>query len=245
IDHVQPQNEVFANQLFPSCVWSAEDLSEFTEDYLIPRLDKDHPGVEVYYGTLNADSIEYVETLLENSPDIGGIGVQWAGLDMIDEMRERFPDMNIMQTESECNNGMNNWFTARHTYDLLHQSFTDGANSYMYWNMILNDLGLSTWMWRQNSMISIDRFTKEVVYNPEYYIMKHFSHFVKRGAVRIDVQNQNPDLKPVAFRNEDGQIILVLWNVSETRESIKVAISDYKSEIEVPANSISTVVIDI
>jgi glucosylceramidase len=118
-----------------------------------------------------------------------------------------------MQTESECNNGSNDWFTAEHTYGLLLKAFNGGANSYMYWNMILDELGFSNWVWRQNSMISVNKFTREVHYNPEFYIMKHFSHFIDPGAYRIGLDNA--DSRDIAFRNPDGSVVVITANTSE------------------------------
>jgi glucosylceramidase len=102
---------------------------------------------------------------------------------------------------------------------LLVKSFRNGANSYMYWNMILDELGFSNWVWRQNSMISINKFTREVEFNPEFYIMKHFSHFIKPGARRIGLENAAE--KDIAFQNPDGSIILITANTTDaeiTRE---------------------------
>lgn len=58
----------------------------------------------------------------------------------------------------------------------------NGVNSYIYWNMVLESEGKSTWGWKQNSMITIDPITKQIIYNPEFYVVKHFSHFIECGA---------------------------------------------------------------
>lgn len=238
ISAVQPQNEAFANQLFPSCVWTAADLHEFTDGYLIPQLANDHPEVEVYYGTLNEDSIAYVDELLANSKAVG-VGVQWKGIKTIGQIHDKYPEMKIMQTESECNNGLNNWFTAEHTYDLLYQSFANGANSYMYWNMILDDMGLSTWMWRQNSMITIDRFSKAITYNPEYYVMKHFSHFLPAGSLRVDCQSEN-NSKALAFKTPDDQLIVMLTNQTEEEVTEIIQVGKKSYSVTLPAHAIAT-----
>ncbi len=240
---VHPQNEVFANQLFPSCIWAAEDLSEFTNKYLIPKLKTDHPKVEVYYGTLNNDSIAYVDALMKNTK-VKGVGVQWYGIKTIGAIHEKYPDLKIMQTESECNNGLNNWFTAEHTFDLMYSSFKNGANSYMYWNMILNEMGLSTWMWRQNSMITIDRFSKKVSYNPEFYIMKHFSHYVKSGAHLIEIKEEKMNLKTLAFKNTDGSIVVLIGNTTDQKIQTNLKVGDRIYELNLAAHSISTGVVE-
>lgn len=242
IESVHPQNEVTANQLFPSCVWSAEDLATFTGDYLIPQLKKDHPAVKVWLGTLNADSVEYVSEFLKNCPDIAGIGVQWDGIDMLDTLTRVYPEYSYMQTESECNNGLNEWFTAEHTIELLYKSLRGGASSYMYWNMILDDLGLSTWMWRQNSLISVDRFNGEVTFNPEFYVLKHFSHFINAGFYRVDLRNVPEGIEVLAFTNQKEGSILVLYNPSDKTEKPSIRV-DTKTALtpNLPPHSIMTI----
>jgi O-glycosyl hydrolase len=62
--------------------------------------------------------------------------------------------------------------------------------------------------------------------------------------VRIEIQNQNPDLKPIAFQNPDDEIIIVLWNSSGDQEAFNLASGKRKSEIVLPANSINTIVLE-
>lgn len=231
---IHPQNEVFANQLFPSSVWEADQLAKFMADYLFPALEDDHPEIEVWLGTINSDSVEYVEEILNYKnlkSKIAGIGVQWGGLRMIDTLRLLYPELKIMQTESECNNGMNEWFTAEHTWDLIHETFLKGGNSYMYWNLVLDEIGLSHWMWRQNSMISVNKFTGEIVYNPEFYLMKHFSYFVEPGAKLLD-SSTNKDL--LAFINPDKCVVVVVSNKNKTPKNFQFKINNktYTTELK-------------
>jgi len=226
---IHPQNEVGANQLFPSCVWSAEDLAVFTGDYLVPKLAQDHPDIDVWLGTVNIDSVQYVQKFVEKFDNVKGVGVQWDGIRMLGELQKKYPQYQYIQTESECNNGLNEWFTAEHTFDLLYRSFTGGVSYYVYWNMILDDLGLSTWMWRQNSLVTVNRYTGEVTYNPEYYVMKHFSHFIDVGAVMIGLENVPDGIRALAFKNPSDAIVVVLQNPKDERVELQIADSKRKS----------------
>lgn len=242
---IQPQNEVFANQLFPSCVWEAGTLADFMANYLMPAVEANSPETEIWLGTMNNDSIEYIDEIFELRPEIRnvtGFGVQWAGIDMMDDLDREYPTYKIMQTESECNNGLNNWFTAEHTFGLLHQSFTNGANSYMYWNLILDEMGLSTWMWRQNSMITIDKFTREVRYNPEFFVMKHFSHFIQPGAKRIATEGKIG--LNLAFQNPDGSTVLIIGNSTEEKLETTILYENKFCDVEIESHSVSTFVIE-
>lgn len=50
ITQLHVQNEIHADQKFPSCVWNGEDLSIFISEYL---LDEIGDMAEVWYGTVN------------------------------------------------------------------------------------------------------------------------------------------------------------------------------------------------
>jgi glucosylceramidase len=58
---------------------------------------------------------------------------------------------------------------------------------YSQWNMVLDSTGASGFGWKQSAMISVDKPTQTVTYNPHFYAVKHFSHFVNPGALRLDL----------------------------------------------------------
>ncbi len=96
-------------------------------------------------------------------------------------------------------------------FNLFRHYIVNGVNGYMYWNAVLEPKGMSTWGWEQNSMIIVNPETKEVMYNPEFYVMKHFSHFVQKGAKRLTTSGVD-SVDTVAFKNPDESIIIVISN---------------------------------
>ena len=112
---------------------------------------------------------------------IKGIAYQWAGQNCIARTHESWPEIELIQSESECGMGDNTWEYAEYIFHLINHYLRNGATAYTYWNMILDDQD-STWGWWQNSLFTITADTHEVRRNPEYYVMRHFSHFVKPGA---------------------------------------------------------------
>jgi glucosylceramidase len=41
--------------------------------------------------------------------------------------------------------------------------------------IVLDESALSSWNWKQNSLLTVDRKIETVKYNPEFYALKHFS----------------------------------------------------------------------
>lgn len=241
ISAVYPQNEPCSNQVFPSCKWRSEDLAFFISDYLGPKFEEDGIKTDIYFGTVNTSIADYVRTALNNEKAakyIKGVGFQWSGKKAIPIISKEYPHLKYVQTESECGNGANIWSQAEYTWSLMHQYLTNGASVYAYWNLILDQTGVSPWGWRQNSLITIDKETKEVKYNPEYYIMKHISKYVLPGAYRL-ITNERTD--HLAFQNPDGQIVVVIVNQEETDKEMNIGYKDKMISLKVKAKSFNTI----
>ncbi|AKV55027.1 o-glycosyl hydrolase, family 30 [Bifidobacterium actinocoloniiforme DSM 22766] len=230
INQLHVQNEVFADQKFPSCLWSSDDLRLFIRDYLGPLFAKEAPGTDIFLGTLNgpedmkfsASGIElenysrFVDNILFDDDCrryIKGIGYQWAGQHDIERTHQCWPEIELIQTESECGMGENSWEYAEYVFSLINRYFKSGATAYTYWNMVLGD-GLSTWGWRQNSLFTVDSTTHEVRRNPEYYVMRHFSHYVQPGARLLESRGHFGAMS-IAFANPDGSRVVVAQNALE------------------------------
>lgn len=215
IHQVHVQNEPVADQKFPSCVWTGEQLRVFMRDYLGPRFRKMLPDCEVWLGTLNTEDYDAMVAPVmfddEARQYVDGIGLQWAGKGMVQRIQESWANVPLMQTENECGEGSNDWGHARHVFNLLRHYISNGVNSYCYWNMVLQPWGTSTWGWKQNAMVTIDEATKAVTLNPEFYVMKHFSGFIAPGAVRLGLTGPWTG-NAVAFENPDGSIAVVVAN---------------------------------
>ena len=147
-----------------------------------------------------------------------------------------------MQTESECGDGSNDRDAALHTYSLIRTYLAGGAGAYLYWNMVLDQTGLSTWGWAQNSLIGVNRFTREIVYHFEYYVLKHFSACIDPGAHRLHTTGENADV--LAFRNPDGSLVVTLANPGFTERSVTITVGDRMSRLVLKAGSVNTVVLE-
>ena len=106
-----------------------------------------------------------------------------------------------------------------HVFELFRRSFRGGARANVYWNMVLKEGGLSTWGWHQNSLFTIK--DGHYLKNPEYYCVKHFSHFVKQGAVMLKTSGAHSSCS-AAFKNPDDSIVLVTINPYEKEKLLTI-----------------------
>ena len=240
ISEVHVQNEVVYAPYWPSCTWRPEDLACFIGKYLGPRFLRDNVKAEIWLGTINSPDPNYVRTVLNDKDAkkyIKGVGFQWAGKEAIGAIHKEYPNLPLMQTESECGNGEKNWKSAEYTWSLIHQYLSNGANVYEYWNMVLDSSGKSSWGWAQNMLISVNKETKEVIYTPEFYLMKHISHFVLPGARLVQTSGGTDHL---AFVNPDGTVVLILVNPEDTPRTITVGVGDRGVKLKMKSKAFNT-----
>ncbi len=233
VTELHVQNEVQADQKFPSCLWSGEELRIFIRDYLGPEFEAAGFPADIWLGTINgpwpekfADSFHFFANAVLLDPEarrfVKGIGYQWGGRYELQRTRSVWPDMPIRQTENECGNGKNDWKYAMYVFDLLWFYLTNDVEAYCYWNMILEDnKGRSTWGWEQNSMITINRDKKSYTLNPEFYLMSHFSRFIRPGARRLVLTGPWSG-NAVAYRNSGDSVAAVIMNPYPENKTVQI-----------------------
>jgi len=233
INTIMPQNEFNSCQIFPSCTWTASGLAEFIGNYLGPAMKKQQ--VEIMFGTMERPNEALVDTVLNDAKAgkyIKGIGFQWAGKDAIAGLHKRYPNMKLYQSEQECGDGKNDWDYCRYAWGLMKHYFNSGASAYMYWNISLEKGGYSRWGWQQNSLITVDVPAKTYRFNHEYYLMKHFSHYIKPGAKMIETAGVFKNL--LAFINPDKSVVFIAQNETDnpTELSVKVGSSFFSTNLK-------------
>jgi glucosylceramidase len=244
IDAVHVQNEPNSDQKFPSCIWTGAKMRDFIRDDLGPAFSAAGLKTEIWAGTIERGEFNaWAGTIFSDAEAvtyITGAGFQWAGKHAVQRTRQAFPDLPIIQTENECGDGANTWDHAHHVFDLIQHYVSNGTEAYVYWNMVLEPQGESTWGWQQNSMITIDPEKLAVIYNPEFYVMKHFSAFVRPGAQVLATVGPMA-ANALAFRNLDGTHVFVIQNPSDAPRSVPLSLGEETATFTLPARSINTI----
>ncbi|MFF1530829.1 glycoside hydrolase family 30 beta sandwich domain-containing protein [Cellulomonas sp. NPDC058312] len=234
VSQIHVQNEVFADQKFPSCVWTSEQLRVFIRDHLGPAFEDAGLTTAIFLGTLNGPEdmtftatgqaltnyARFVDNILFDDDArryISGVGYQWAGQHAVARTHEAWPELEIMQTESECGFGDNSWEEAEYVFHLVRHYLQHGATGYTYWNTALEPGGLSTWGWPQNSLLTVDTAAGTFTRNPEYYVLKHYSSAVRPGAVPLGVTGRF-SAQGSAYANPDGSVVVVVQNALDRAE---------------------------
>jgi glucosylceramidase len=251
---LSPQNEPNITNVYPTCLWSAAQLREFIADYLGPTLRDRKTDVELWLG-LNGDPFNGGEdpnnrlaTVVKDpkaGPFLTGIEFQYDSKSQMCTARDLYPDKKLMQGETECKGGANSWGDAQSLYSLMKRYLDCGANAYFLWNMVLDETGASSWGWKQNASITVNKTTGKVTTNGEYYVMRHFSQFVKPGAKRV--LSSGSFSNKIAFVNADGSAVVVLSNATGQAVNATITVSGRANgdtiKVSLPAQSMNTIVV--
>ena len=243
---VAPQNEPCSNQIFPSCKWTGKQLTEFIGGYLGPALEGS--GVDIIFGTINGPETDdrflvtrYADYLGCAMMDekaakyIKGVGYQWAGKYALLQTADDYPGLEIIQTEVECGDGSNEWDYTMYLFENTRRFFRMGATANVYWNIALGKDNSSTWGWKQNSLVRV--LDGKAEFTNDYYMMKHFSHFIKRGARYVGLTGRLASCC-AAFVNPDGSKVIVASNPYQK----ELTVSFVEKSYILPPRSISTIV---
>lgn len=246
ITKVMYQNEAYSYTPYPGCPWTAEGTIRFNNEYLAPTLRSRHPEVELWLGTINTNRLDYVERTLDDKTlqsNIVGIGTQWECRNNLPQLRERYPQLRIMMSESECGNGAMDWAAGEHTFFLLSDNLGNGVDEYYNWNFILTDRGTSTWGWTQNALVQVDSKTRRPRYTAEYFAYKHFSHFIAQGDEMLGYAGRQFAKSPVVVYRHGKGYVVVAGNFTAEPQHMSVKLGEKYLNINARPHSFNTFVL--
>lgn len=241
---VMPQNEPQVESNYSTCQWGGNDLHDFIKDHLGPKFKDDSVDCEIWLGALmDSNGANYGPTLDDPAAMafVKGFGFQYFGDKAAAIIRKKLPDIPIMMTETVCGGGTyadNSWGYAESQFDLMKTYMEAGINSYMLWNMILDETGRSTGNWVQNAPITVNKEKKTVIYHPQFYVFKHFSFYVKPGASMLAADGNYGE--KLAYVNPDGETVLEILNKTDKDATVAIDFDGQKIKPTLPPHSMNT-----
>ena len=100
--------------------------------------------------------------------------------------------------------------------------------------------------WANNWCIApviVDIEKDEVYFTPLYYIMAHFSKFIRPEAKVIEAHNTDIELMVTSAKNPDGSIAVVVFNEGKTTKSFKLKLDGISKDISINPQAIQTIMI--
>jgi glucosylceramidase len=254
------QNEPMATQKWESCIYSGEEERDFLKNNLGPTLKKDGLGdVKIIGWDHNRDLLYQRASTLLNDPDaakyLWGIGFHWyepwsGGEPMYDNVKlvhEAFPDKNLLFTEG-CKEKfdlakVNDWnLGEKYAANMIHD-FNNGMTGFTDWNILLDETGGPNHVGNFCfAPIHGNTKTGQLIYTNEYYYIGHFSKFIQPGAKRVTSSASRSQLLTTAFKNEDGKMVVIVMNQSNSKTPYFLWINGKAAEVQSLPHSIATLV---
>lgn len=118
------------------------------------------------------------------------------------------------------------------------------VDGWVDWNMVLDTKGGPNWFknWCVAPVI-VNPETDEVYFTPLYYVMSHFSKFMRPGAVKIGCAIDNKEMVATAVKNPDNSIALVVFNPTHKIQNLEIKLTNQTKHISINAKALQTVVI--
>ncbi len=119
------------------------------------------------------------------------------------------------------------------------------VDGWVDWNMVLDKQGGPNWFknWCVAPVIA-DIKTDEVYFTPIYFIMSHFSKYIRPGAVILHSEMNNDKLQSVAAQNPDGSIIIVAFNEGVDQINYTVELDKEEIKLAIGPQAIQTTIIN-
>ncbi len=263
------QNETIAATNWDSCVWTADEQKEFLQDYLYPTFKEAGlvGKVGLYIWDHNKERIyEFAKEVLDEKTKemVEGIAFHWYSGDHFEGLslaHDAFPGMKLMS--SECcplhAPGQSNMLASfmgvsksvaesnyQDAVDYAHDIIGDlnhGMNRWIDWNLCVDEKGGPRHVpmgFGASVCVKEDgSYEKLLIFD---YI-GHFSRHIKPGAKRIGYSKCDDKIEITTAKNPDGSLCLVALNKHHSDVSYAIRLGGNVIRIELPANTISTILI--
>jgi glucosylceramidase len=283
-----------------STLFSPKEMTDFVQDYLGPKLEKDGWGkVNIFgYDQNRAGLKEWVDEMYrdeKSSKYFAGTAIHWYESTYevfpkdLQYAHKKSPSKYLIETEGcidseipkwqddawywkkEATDWGWDWASEKEKY--LHPKYApvnryaidiigclnNYVDGWIDWNMVLNKQGGPNWFknWCVAPVI-VDEEKDEVYFTPLYYVMAHFSKFMRPGAVKIGCtlgfqpekltvnmseQDAQNTIVATAVQNLDGSIVIAIFNPTDEKYNISINIKKEIKKITIDAKALQTIVL--
>ncbi|MDA3927521.1 MAG: hypothetical protein PF541_01085 [Prolixibacteraceae bacterium] len=246
INAVTVQNEPLHDGNNPSMYMPHEDQAKFVANHLGPAFENAGINTKIIIYDHNADKPEYPISILNNDDAnkyIDGSAFHLYGGDInnLSQVHNAHPDKNLYFTEQWIGAPGNfpddiKW----HIQNIVIGATRNWCKAVIEWNLASNsELKPHTPGGCDQCLGALTIDGNKVTRNPSYYIIAHASKFVRPDSKRI-ASNTLDELANVAFENTDGDIVLIVLNNSESKQTFNLKLNDEMIKTTLAAGAVGT-----
>lgn len=120
-----------------------------------------------------------------------------------------------------------------------------GTQGYIEWCMILSHEGKPNPYDNFNSApVLINPHTHEVIYTPLYYLLSHFSQFIRPNAKRIGLEGETKKgISATAAMNPEGSIAVVVFNQTTSAHQVQLSLPTTNFTLTISPRALQTILL--
>jgi glucosylceramidase len=240
---ITPQNEPLHGGNNPSMTLTKENELGLINSYIGPKLRGAGFNCKIITYDHNCDNTEYPTYVANNSSYVDGAAFHlYAGnISALSTFRNN-TGKNVYFTEQYT--GASGSFSGDlvwHTQNVTIGSANNWSRTAMGWNLATDpNWGPHTTGGCSDCKGAVTLSGNNVTRNQGYYIIGHFSKFVKANAVRIGAGSNHGNLITTAFRNTDGSKVVQVLNNSGGSLTFRVVWNNSSFTYSLSGNSVVT-----
>jgi len=252
------QNEPMAKQTWESCIYTAEEETNFIKNYLGPTLHKNNlSDKKLIAWDHNRDLLYQRASTTLNDPEaakyVWGVGFHWYEVwngdyqfENVKRVKETFPDKNVLLTEA-CNypftwQGVNQWKWGELYGQNMINDFNNGAVAWTDWNVLLDEKGGPNHVGNY-CFAPVHTKGDSLYFMSSYYYIGHFSKFIRPGARRVISSSNRAQLLTTAFINPDGKLAVVVMNPTNEKFDYRLYFGKKAAQTTSLPHSINTLIV--
>ncbi|XP_041972484.1 lysosomal acid glucosylceramidase isoform X2 [Aricia agestis] len=258
----EPINGMFSFAKFNSMGWTVKNMGHWIVDNLGPTIrNSTFKDLKIITGDDQRITVPYwFNIMLRETPNaldyIDGIGVhyytdQFVPAVIFETVTKTYPNKFIIGTEA-CEGSfpwqkekviLGSWKRAQRYIDDIIQDLSYNLIGWIDWNLCLDMRGGPNWANNfVDSPIIVNAKSQEFYKQPMFYAMGHFSKFIPRGSVRIEVEKSFTifsHLNYVAFLTPRDTIVVVVHNKGK-KQTISVKCGSMEARVDLEEEAVTT-----
>jgi glucosylceramidase len=234
---------------YPSCHWTGEQERDFIRDHLGPAFRRHGLATRIwcYDHNYNVKSrgddpgLAYPRVILSDPAAAAFVaGVAFHGYagrpDGMSVFHDEFPRVPLYFTEGSV-------FGVRGGVELV-EKLRNWASGYNAWVTLLDDSGKPNNgpFAASRTIITLDPKSLRPTEHFDFFLYGQFMKFIQRGATRVDSEGGARRLANVAFRNPDGDVVLVVVNAESRERSTYLVCGGRVAPVRLAGMSVATFV---
>lgn len=252
---VTVQNEPAAEQVWDSCLYTAEEEKEFVQHLNHALEESGLTDVKIIIWDHNRDILfERADSILSDkqaNQAVWGVGNHWymsEDFEQLSRVHSKFPNKHLIFTEGCIEGGvqLGAWHTGERYARNIIGDMNNWLEAFIDWNIVLDENGGPNHVGNYcDAPVIVDTKIDKVYFNSSFYAIGHFSKWIRPGAKRVHINGMDDSIQTVAFRNKDNCLATVLLNETDKNKERSINVEGETYGINLPAHSLTTLIVEL